>query len=381
MTDVTNGGGSPLIDRAKNILLKPQEEWPKVAAEASSVQDILLRYVLPLAAIGPVASLIGSQLFGMGGFGITIRPSLMSALMTAILTYLMSVAGVFALSLIADFLAPRFGGQSHRLNAFKLAAYSGTAAFLAGAFGIIPSLGFLLLLSFYGVYLLYAGAAPLMKVPEDKAAGYVAVTVVGALIALVIIGAVGRTVIGAVMPGPTYMSESTVSGTATIPGVGTIDLGKAQQAANEIEAASRKPALDPAKLQSLLPSAIGGYQRTAVEATALGGMGSEANGTYAAGDKSFRLKITDMPAVGAIAGIGSAVGVAQSREDAEGYERTGTVNGRMQSEKWRKSGSGSFMIVIGNRFTVEAEGSAASIDELKAAVASVNEGTLVGLAS
>jgi hypothetical protein len=74
------------------------------------------------------------------------------------------------------------------------------------------------------------------------------------------------------------------------------------------------------------------------------------------------------------------MGVSQSREDADGYERTGTVNGRMQTEKWSKStGSGKFSVVIGNRFMVEAEGSAASIGELKNAVASVDQGALVGL--
>ena len=143
----------------------------------------------------------------------------------------------------------------------------------------------------------------------------------------------------------------------------------------------KKPAVEPAKLQALLPATIAGYQRTAVEATAMGGMGSEANGTYTAGGKSFHLKITDMAAVGALAGIGSAMGVSQSREDADGYERTGTVNGRMQTEKWSKAtNSGTFSVVVGNRFMVEAEGSAANIDELKTAVASVNEGSLAGLA-
>lgn len=382
MNDVITGGGSPLVDRAKNILLKPLEEWPKIEAETTTTQAILTRYVLPLAAIGPVASFIGGQVFGYGALGFSYRPGLISSLSTAIVTYVLTVVGIFVLSLLADFLAPKFGGTSNKLGAFKLVAYSWTAGLLSGVFGIIPSLGFLTILGLYSVYLLYTGATPLMKVPQDKGVAYTAVTLACAIVIYIIVGALSSTLVGRFVPGPTYMSDaSTVSGTATIPGVGTIDLGKAQQAANEMEAASKKPAVEPAKLQALLPTAIGGYQRTALEATSLGGMGSEANGTYTAGDKSFRLKVTDMAAMGAIAGIGGALGVSQTREDAEGYERTGTVDGRMQSEKWRKSGSGSFSVVVGNRFMVEAEGSAGSIDELKAAVASVNEATLVGLAS
>ena len=42
--------------------------------------------------------------------------------------------------------------------------------------------------------------------------------------------------------------------------------------------------------------------------------------------------------------------------------------------------SGKFGITVKNRFLIEAEGSAASIDELKAAVSAVDQGTLAGLA-
>lgn len=381
MNDVTSGGGNPLIDRVKNILLKPLEEWPRIESERSTIQEILVRYVLPLAAIGPVAAFIGGQVFGYGALGFTYRPSLLSSLSSAIVTYVLSIIGIVVLSFIADFLAPKFGGTSNRLSAFKLVAYSWTAGLVAGVFGIIPSLAFLAILGLYSVYLLYTGATPLMKVPQDKAVGYTAVTIVSAVLIYILVGAVGRAAVGAFVPGPTYMSDSGApGGSVTVPGVGTIDLDKAQKAAGEMEAAAKKPAVEPAKLQALLPSQIAGYERTATEATAMGGMGSEAGGTYTAGGKSFQLKITDMAAVGALAGLGSAIGATQSREDADSYERTGTVSGRMQTERWNKStGSGKFSVVVGNRFMVEADGSAASIDELKAAVASVNEASLVSL--
>lgn len=377
----SGGHGNPLVDRARNILLKPNQEWPVIAAEPTTVRDIAIGYVLPLAAIGPVATFIGGQVFGYGALGFTYRPSLLSSLGSAIATYVLGVVAIFVLSLIADFLAPRFDGQANRVNAFKLIAYSWTAAALAGVFGLLPSLGFLVFLGLYGVYLLYLGATPLMKIPADKAAGYTAVTIICAIVANFVVAALAGLLVTRLVPGPTYMNDAgTISGTATIPGVGQIDLGKAQQAANEMEAASRKPAVEPAKLQGLLPAAIAGYQRTAVEANGLGGVGSEAVGTYEVGGRSFRLKVTDMTAIGAIAGIGGALGVTRSREDADGYEKTGAVDGRMQSERWnRTNNSGAFSTVVANRFMIEAEGSAASIDELKAAVASVDQGALVSL--
>jgi hypothetical protein len=74
------------------------------------------------------------------------------------------------------------------------------------------------------------------------------------------------------------------------------------------------------------------------------------------------------------------MGVEQSREDADSYEKTGTVGGQMQTESWNKtSNRGKFGMVVGNRFMIEADGQAASLDELKAAVATVDQGNLLSL--
>ena len=51
----------------------------------------------------------------------------------------------------------------------------------------------------------------------------------------------------------------------------------------------------------------------------------------------------DIAGLGAVAGIAGAMGVEQNREDADGYERTRTVDGAIQTEKWNKTNqSGSF---------------------------------------
>lgn len=389
MNDVVDGGGtsgSGLVDRAKAILFAPADEWPKIEAEGTAIQDILLRYVLPLAAIGPVAGFIGSQVFGYGALGITYRPSFSSALGSAVASYILTVVGIFVLALIADALAPKFGGTSDRLRAFKLVAYSYTAAMLAGIFALIPSLAFLGLLGLYSIYLFYTGVGPLMKVPQDRGVAYTAVTMVAAIVIYLVVGALAGALVGSMIAGPTYVSResSEVGGTLTVPGVGSLDLGKAQKAASDMEAATtgKRPAVDPTQLKALLPGAIGGYQRTAIETGAMGGVGSEARATYASGDHSFELKITDMNALGALAGIGSAMNIESSREDAEGYERTGTVDGQMQTEEWNIARSqGKFGRVVDDRFMIEAQGSAASMDELRAAVGSVDTGALAGLTS
>ncbi len=378
--------GNSLVQRAKAILLKPLDEWTKIAQETTSPGDLFTRYALPLIAIGPIAALIGGQIFGYGALGISFKPSLVGGVTTAVVSFVMAIISLVAITFIADFLAPKFGGEAHRPTAFRLVAYSMTASWIAGIFGLIPSLGILGLLGLYSLYLFYVGATPLLKVPQDKAIGFTAVTTVCAILLTFLVGAVSASVIGIFGAGAALTSATSdgeISGKLSIPGVGSVDVDKMEDATKQMEAAANgnTTAVEPSAIQALLPASVGSYTRTAVESTKVGGMGSQAEGTYEAGDNRFRLKVTDMAALGALAGLGSAMGVEQSREDADSYERTGTVDGQMRTEKWNNgNSSGSYGVMVANRFMIEADGRAASIDELKAAVATIDQGTLAGLA-
>jgi hypothetical protein len=133
----------------------------------------------------------------------------------------------------------------------------------------------------------------------------------------------------------------------------------------EAAANGKSPPVAPDRMKALLPETIGGFARSATEGVAAGPMGSTAEGTYTAGDKSFKLKISDISALGALTGLGAAMGVEQSKEDANSYEKTTLVNGQMQTEAWDKTtNSGKYAITVNNRFMVEAEGRAGSIDDL-----------------
>lgn len=384
MVDLSGFDHKSLIDRAKAIILTPKDEWPKIATETTDQRDILMRYAIPLAAIGPVASFLGGQVFGYGAFGFSYRPGIVAGLSTAVISFVLGLIGLFVISLIADWLAPKFDGESNKLNAFKLVAYAYTASWLAGIFGLIPSLTIFGLLGLYSFYLLYLGATPMMKVPQEKAGGYTAVTVLCGVVLMMIVGPITAAVTGAIGFGAMSMAGSAgdVGGKITLPGGGSLDTGKMEELTKQLEGAAsgKSPPVEAVKMQALLPGSIGSYQRTASETVGIGQMGSTAEGTYTSGSNSFTLKIVDMSALGALAGLGSAMGVEQSREDADGYERTGTVGGQMQTESWSKtSNSGKFGRVIANRFMIEADGKAASMDELKAAVATIDEGDLQGL--
>lgn len=194
MADLPPKNSSPtsgIVQRAKDILLKPTETWPVIAAEPASTQSIYVPYVVALAAIGPIAQFIGGQVFGFTAFGVTYHPPIASALVSAILSYGLTLATVFILALVIDGLAPNFGGQKDQVQALKVAAYSATAGWVGGIFGLVPALGLIgVLFGLYGLYLLYLGLPVLMKAPQDKAIGYTVVVVIVAIVLFLIVGAV-----------------------------------------------------------------------------------------------------------------------------------------------------------------------------------------------
>ena len=189
-----------IAKRAQSILTKPTETWDVVAKETDQPMQVFLKYVVPLAAIGPIASFIGGQVFGYSTFfGPTFRPSLMGGLSTAVVTYIFGLLGVWVLAFIANFLSKSFEGKDDFPSAFRLVAYAWTAAWLAGVFGIIPALAVLAIVGLYSLYLFYKGANPIMGVPEDKSVVYTVVVIVAAIIVNIVIGAISVAITGPAM--------------------------------------------------------------------------------------------------------------------------------------------------------------------------------------
>lgn len=380
-----------LVDRIKRLLTGPRAEWPRIEAEPMSMQAIITGWVLPLAAIGPVARLIGGQVFGYGFFGITWRPPLIGSIVEAVVAIALTVLGVWVWSLIIDALAPSFGGRKNPISAFKVAAFSGTAGWLAGIFGLIPMLAVLGIVGLYSIYLFWVGLPMLMKVPEDRAVPYTITTILVGVVAFLVIGAVSATLTGALFAmSPGAATFGSTPGTTVSVGGTTIDTSKIEAAAKSVGASVKSDGtvtvnngkvVDPGALQNLLPGSVAGFSRTSVESSGGGAIGinvSDATAEFGGGDQSFHLKIADTGAMGALAGI---VNVQSNRQTETGYEKTMLQDGNMVTEKWdNQSKSGTYSVLVAKRFLVEAEGSAPSIDTLKSAVAAVNLGQLAALA-
>ncbi len=180
-----------VIQRARDMLLKPKESWAAIEGEAETVQSLYVPYVLVLAAIGPLASLIGGQVFGYRALSFSYHPPLAGAIVTALLSYGLTLVGVYIVALVIDALAPTFDGQKNRIQALKVAVYSATAGWVAGIFSLVPGLALLgLLAGLYSLYLLYLGLPRLMKAPEDKAIVYTIVVVVVTAVCIFVVSGI-----------------------------------------------------------------------------------------------------------------------------------------------------------------------------------------------
>jgi hypothetical protein len=188
-----------LVERVKRILLTPAAEWQVIEAEATTPAEVYKGYVMPLAAIGPIAQVIGFSVLGirMPFGGAVYRIPIGSAVAAAVVTYLLALLGVYLLALIIDGLAPTFGGTRNRVQALKTVAYSSTAYWVAGIFTLIPGLRVLGILGLYSIYLLYLGLAALMKAPSDRAGAYAGVVILAAVALMFLMWTIGGRLMGA----------------------------------------------------------------------------------------------------------------------------------------------------------------------------------------
>lgn len=174
-----------VIARARTALLRPDAFWDAVATEPDTPRQILATYVAPLAAIAPICRLIGSLTFGDRFYGLVYRPTLLSAVLEAVLSYGLTLGAVWAMAWALNALSPSFGGLHNFSRAFKATAYAATPFWLAGVVGLFPAFGWIgaSIGGLCALYLLHLGLTRLMRPAPEKSLSYFAA---GLLIALIL---------------------------------------------------------------------------------------------------------------------------------------------------------------------------------------------------
>ena len=167
-----------ILSRAYGLLREPRKEWAQIKAEETTIPNILIGYIAPLAAIPPLCDLIGQSLFNFA-----LQVDFGQAVIRAVVTWIVSIGLVFFLGVLVNVLADTFEADKDELAAQKIAAYSLTPAFLSGVFSLWPPLWWLSLIALAAmVYLMYRGLPILMRAPPEIASGYAAAVTIAAMV-------------------------------------------------------------------------------------------------------------------------------------------------------------------------------------------------------
>lgn len=203
MTNMIDVNAPALQARVTNILKDPKSEWPIIAAEPTTTEKLYSSYIVPLAAIPAIANFIGYSIVGQSlPFVGTVRVGIIRGLVSAFVSYVVSLVLVYVAAMIVDWLASKFESTPNRLEALKLVAYSYTAAWVAGIVMVIPALAILGVLGgLYSIYLFYIGLPVMMKTPESKVVPYMAVSALAVIVLGFVVGAMTAVIH---MPGSVY---------------------------------------------------------------------------------------------------------------------------------------------------------------------------------
>jgi hypothetical protein len=197
-----------LIDRVKNILLKPKDEWEVVAGESATVGGLFTGYAIPLSILPVIGSTIAMGLLGIGAGGLA--PLGLASVGVGVAAGMAAVGLVvglimlFVMSFVVNAISPSFNGKSDMASATKLMTYASTPSWIGGL--IAPFLGMAggiisIAAIAYVVYLIYSGARPVMEVPAEKVAGFTVVTILIYIVMAVVVSIIIGLVVAALFAG------------------------------------------------------------------------------------------------------------------------------------------------------------------------------------
>jgi hypothetical protein len=190
-----------IIERVKNIILKPKEEWTVISQETTTANQIVMNYLMVLALIPAIGQFVR---FGLIGYNIPfyghVAGNMEAGIRYAIIAYISGVAGAYISAFIIDALATNFSSQKDSNKSMQLVVYAYTPMMLAGVFYLIPGLTFLGIVGLYGLYILYLGLKPMMLTPDDKVTSYFVVSLLVIIAVYFVLGLI----LGAILLAGTF---------------------------------------------------------------------------------------------------------------------------------------------------------------------------------
>lgn len=373
------------LRRVANLLIAPAAEWTIIDREEVAPTRLALTYVAPLALIPTAAIIVALALLGVQAGGQLHRAPLLGVSISAFLFFVLTIGAVFLFALVVDWLAPRFGGARNYRQAFKVSAYSITAAMVAGILAMAPALQiFALLGATYSLYLLFLGAPRLMHPPEKSAVNFSIVTTLAAILLALAVGLIAMLAAapsGNLFPGMPRLSVFD----AVAPAASNAPASTSTSSPGILSPGAPGKVLG-ADLRGAAPETLVGVNRVSVGFERQGLPGQRTirlEAEYRAGPKHLSLQIVYSPSIAQAIGFGGPATSEYERETADGYSRRVRIDGAIITSEWDvASKTGSYARLAEDRLYVRVSGGGGvSAEEMKTAVELFGRETLAQFAA
>jgi len=172
-----------VVNQVKNLLINPKGTMLKLRDEQVTMMDIII-YLAMIAVPTFLGILLGYGLFWGRGYGNLLG----YAFAMAIITYILTIAGVIVFGFILNALARNFRSKQNKMQALKLVSYAATPWLFLGILNIYPPAGLIALLGgIYGLYILYVGVSIFMGTPKDQEIPYFIIGLIVFIVVMVLV--------------------------------------------------------------------------------------------------------------------------------------------------------------------------------------------------
>jgi len=187
-----------LQTRVRDIITKPASEWREIAAESTTIGELMLGYAVPLTAIPAVCGFIGLSVIGISTPLTTpLRVGPVRGLANALVGYVLGLVSIYVAALVVEKLAPTFQSRGNAAQAMKMVVFACTPIWVAGVLQLVPALSPLTFLAgLYAIYLFYLGLPYVMHTPSEKVIPYMLVAAAIIIVLSVTFGFISGMVTG-----------------------------------------------------------------------------------------------------------------------------------------------------------------------------------------
>jgi hypothetical protein len=169
-----------VVRRVMALILTPGAAWDEIANEATTIDQLIRRYIVPLALLAPIATVYGMKTFDASwdpAHGYLVPEHLIWSAGAA--TLFATITSIFMLAAIFVLIAPMYGSSRHYPSALKVATYGAVPVLVAGATLVLPVMAMVSVVALcHTMFNYWLGVRRVLAVPDEARTEFVGISLV-----------------------------------------------------------------------------------------------------------------------------------------------------------------------------------------------------------